>query len=91
MIASLIHMPALTAAWLLTQDRRYGTARLRPSARVVCYASDAHESQPRILAGRAGVSTGRSYGIIDTLHLVEVARAASLVAPQLMKAQNMRR
>jgi hypothetical protein len=31
--------------------------------------------------GVHGVSTGRSYGIIDTLHLVEVARAASLVAP----------
>jgi hypothetical protein len=24
-------------------------------------------------------TTGRSYGIIDTLHLVEVARAASLI------------
>ena len=36
--------------------------------------------------GVHGVSTGRSYGIIDTLHLVEVARAASLVAPKLMNA-----
>jgi hypothetical protein len=35
-----------------------------------------------------GVSTGRSYGIIDTLHLVEVARAASLVAPQTMNAKD---
>jgi len=33
-----------------------------------------------------GVSTGRSYGIIDTLHLAEVARAASLVASAGMKA-----
>jgi hypothetical protein len=31
--------------------------------------------------GVKGVSTGRSYGIIDTLHLVEVARAASIIAP----------
>jgi hypothetical protein len=30
--------------------------------------------------GVHGVSTGRSFGIIDTLHLVEVARAASLIA-----------
>lgn len=34
--------------------------------------------------GVKGVATGRSYGIIDTLHLVEVARAATLVAPALM-------
>jgi hypothetical protein len=31
-----------------------------------------------------GVSTGRSYGIIDTLHLVEVARAASHIAPAML-------
>jgi hypothetical protein len=37
--------------------------------------------------GVHGVSTGRSWGIIDTLHLVEVARAASLVAPQLMTSE----
>jgi hypothetical protein len=31
--------------------------------------------------GVHGVATGRNFGIIDTLHLVEVARAASVVAP----------
>jgi hypothetical protein len=31
-----------------------------------------------------GVSTGRSYGIIDSLHLVEVARAASLLTGKMM-------
>jgi len=35
-----------------------------------------------------GVSTGRSYGIIDTLHLVEVARAASLVSQWGMNAKD---
>jgi hypothetical protein len=34
--------------------------------------------------GVHGVSTGRNYGIIDTLHLVEVARAASHIAPAMM-------
>jgi len=34
--------------------------------------------------GVHGVSTGRSYGIIDTLHLVEVARAASILAPEML-------
>jgi len=37
-----------------------------------------------------GVSTGRSYGIIDTLHLVEVARAASLVRQWGMNAKGPR-
>jgi hypothetical protein len=31
-----------------------------------------------------GVSTGRSYGIIDTLHLVEVARAASVLGQDVL-------
>ena len=35
-----------------------------------------------------GVSTGRSIGIIDTLHLVEVARAASLLTPKMLNAQD---
>jgi hypothetical protein len=34
--------------------------------------------------GVHGVSTGRSYGIIDTLHLVEVARAASILDPTVL-------
>jgi hypothetical protein len=37
--------------------------------------------------GVRGASTGRSYGIIDTLHLAEVARAASLLAPEQMSRQ----
>ncbi|HEY4010298.1 MAG TPA: alginate lyase family protein, partial [Acidobacteriaceae bacterium] len=36
--------------------------------------------------GVHGVSTGRNYGIIDTLHLVEVARAASIVAPEALSS-----
>ena len=37
--------------------------------------------------GVHGVSTGRSYGIIDTLHLVEVGRAAGIVGPSLLSAE----
>jgi hypothetical protein len=81
MIALSIQMPALTAAWLLTHDRRYAdhaAAHLRawfitPKTRM---NTNLEYSQ-----GVHGVSTGRNFGIIDTLHLVEVARAASLVAP----------
>lgn len=36
--------------------------------------------------GVHGVTTGRNYGIIDTLHLVEVARAATVLKPELRPA-----
>ena len=86
MIALSIRMPALTAAWMLTKDRRYGQ-RACDHLRA-WFITPATRMNPNLeySQGVHGVSTGRSYGIIDTLHLVEVARAASLVAPKLMNA-----
>jgi hypothetical protein len=37
-----------------------------------------------------GVSTGRSYGIIDSLHLVEVARAASFLTERVLTNEDAR-
>jgi hypothetical protein len=84
MIALSIQMPALTAAWLLTRDRRYGNHaadHLR-----AWFITPATRMNPNLefSQGVHGVSTGRSYGIIDTLHLVEVARAASILAPIIL-------
>jgi len=86
MIALSIRMPALTAAWLLTKDRRYGQRACEHLR--AWFVTPATRMTPNLeyAQGVHGVSTGRSYGIIDTLHLVEVARAASLVAPKLMNA-----
>ncbi len=86
MIALSIRMPALTAAWLLTGDARYGQqacAHLR-----AWFVTAATRMNPNLeySQGVHGVSTGRSYGIIDTLHLVEVARAASMVGPRMLSA-----
>jgi hypothetical protein len=88
MIALSIRMPALTAAWMLTKDRRYG---LQASEHLrAWFVAPETRMNPNLeySQGVHGVSTGRSYGIIDTLHLVEVARAASLVAPKLMNAED---
>jgi hypothetical protein len=87
MIALSIQMPALTAAWLLTGDRKYGQHacdHLR-----AWFVTPATRMNPNLefSQGVHGVSTGRSYGIIDTLHLVEVARAASVVAPTMLSAE----
>jgi hypothetical protein len=87
MIALSVRMPALTAAYRLTGKRRYGEqacAHLR-----AWFVTPATRMNPNLeySQGVHGVSTGRSWGIIDTLHLVEVARAASLVALHLMTSE----
>ncbi|MGB7190112.1 MAG: alginate lyase family protein, partial [Acidobacteriaceae bacterium] len=71
-----IQMPALTAAWLLTKKREYAEhaiAQLR-----AWFVAPATRMNPNLEYAQAihGISTGRSIGIIDTVHLVEVAQAA---------------
>ena len=88
MVALSIRMPALTAAWMLTRDRRYGRQACEHLR--AWFIAPATRMNPNLefAQGVRGVSTGRSYGIIDTLHLVEVARAASVVAPSLFSAKD---
>jgi hypothetical protein len=88
MVALSIQMPALTAAWLLTGDRSYAQqacAHLR-----AWFVSSETRMNPNLLYAQAvqGSSTGRSYGIIDTLHLVEVARAASFLISGTLSPQD---
>ena len=84
MIALSIQMPALTAAWLLTKDRRY--AKHAGDHLRAWFVTPETRMNPNLefSQGVHGVSTGRSYGIIDTLHLVEVARAASFLGPEAL-------
>jgi hypothetical protein len=70
-----IQMPALAAAWLLTKRRvfaEHAAAHLR-----VWFIEPATRMNANLQYAQAvhGVTTGRSWGIIDTLHLVEVAQA----------------
>jgi hypothetical protein len=83
MVALSIRMPALTAAWLLTGDKRY--AHLAADHLRAWFVTPATRMNPNLQYAQAvqGVSTGRNYGIIDTLHLVEVARAAGFLSPGL--------
>jgi len=76
MIRLSIQMPALTAAWLLTKKREYADhaiAHLR-----AWFVDPATRMDPNLEYAQAihGRNTGRSIGIIDTVHLVEVAQAA---------------
>jgi hypothetical protein len=84
MIALSIQMPALTAAWMLKRDRRYGKAAASHLRAWFITPDTRMNPNLEYSQGVHGVSTGRSYGIIDTLHLVEVARAASILAPEML-------
>ncbi|MDW5265082.1 MULTISPECIES: alginate lyase family protein [Acidobacteriaceae] len=76
-------VPALTAAWELTRERKYAEHAGRHLR--AWFVDPATRMNANLQYAQAifGVSKGRGIGIIDTLHLVEPARAATL----LMSAQ----
>jgi hypothetical protein len=79
MVRMSLIVPAMAAAYQLTRQRKYTDhAALHLRA---WFMDDATRMNPRLLYSQAvkGRSTGRGTGIIDTLHLIEVARAASRV------------
>ena len=72
-----LSVPALTAAWLLTRERRFADQAQRHL--VAWFVDERTRMNPHLLYAQAihGRVTGRGTGIIDTIHLVEVVRAAS--------------
>ena len=71
--------PALAAAWRLTKDQRYSAHFLKHLR--AWFVDPATRMNPNLEYAQAifGVSKGRGTGIIDTLHLVEVVRAARVL------------
>ncbi len=72
-----LQVPALTAAWLITKKTRYAATaadHLR-----AWFVNPDTRMNPNLQYAQAihGITPGRGTGIIDTLHLVEVARSAS--------------
>lgn len=76
-----VQVPALVAAWSLTNDPRYAR-HAAAHLRAWFIDPDTHLN-PNLQYAQAiyGRSTGRGIGIIDTLHLVEVARAIEVLEP----------
>jgi hypothetical protein len=75
-----VQVPALAAAWRLTKDPRYAKhAALHLRA---WFIDPATRMNPNLEYAQAihGRFTGRGIGIIDTIHLVEVARAVEVLA-----------
>ena len=72
-------VPDLASAYVLTGDGRYAVAALRHLN--AWFADPATRMNPNLLYAQAisGRVTGRGIGIIDTVHLVEVARAVEVL------------
>jgi len=74
-----VQVPALVAAWKLTKDARYAKhAALHLRA---WFVDERTRMNPNLQYAQAihGRVTGRGTGIIDTIHLVEVARAVEVM------------
>ena len=74
-----VQVPALAAAWKLTKAKRYAThaaTHLR-----AWFVDERTRMNPNLQYAQAihGRTTGRGIGIIDTIHLVEVARAIEIL------------
>ena len=74
-----VQLPALVAAWKASGDRQYA-AHAQRHARAWFITPDTRMN-PDLRYAQAihGRATGRGTGIIDTIHLVEVARAMALL------------
>jgi len=76
-----VQVPALVAAWKLTRDKRY-VAHAAEHLRA-WFIDERTRMNPHLQFAQAiqGRTTGRGTGIIDTIHLVEVARAIEVMEP----------
>jgi hypothetical protein len=74
-----VQVPALSAAWLITRKELYAAHAVRHLR--AWFVDESTRINPNLEFAQAihGRTTGRGIGIIDTLHLVEVARAAAVL------------
>ena len=74
-----VQVPALAAAWKLTKNQRY--AKHAAKHLRAWFIEEETRMNPSLLYAQAikGRVTGRGIGIIDTIHLVEVARAVEVL------------
>jgi hypothetical protein len=80
MVRMSLIVPALAAAWELTGDKKYAEHASRHLN--AWFVDSATKMSPNLEYAQAifRVNKGRGTGIIDTLHLVEPARAATVLA-----------
>ena len=74
-----VQVPALAAAWTLTKDERYAKHAVEHLR--AWFIDEKTRMNPSLQFAQAihGRFTGRGIGVIDTIHLVEVARAVEIL------------
>jgi hypothetical protein len=79
MIRFSIHVGTLTSAYRLTGDQKYADAAIKHLQ--AWFVDEPTRMNPNLQYAQAikGVSKGRGIGIIDTVHLIEVARSAQIL------------
>jgi hypothetical protein len=79
MVRMSIHVSTLTAAWRITRDPKY--ARHAVDHLRAWFVEEKTRMNPNLQYAQAikGITTGRGIGIIDTIHLVEPARAIAIL------------
>ena len=79
MIRFSIHVGTLTSAFLLNHEQKYADAALKHLQ--AWFVDESTHMNPNLQYAQAiqGVSKGRGIGVIDTVHLVEVARSAKIL------------
>src|SRR5213082_1689748 len=79
MIRFSIRVATLTSAWRITNDAKYAEAALKHIR--AWFVDEKTKMNPNLQYAQAikGITTGRGTGVIDTVHLIEVARSASLL------------
>ncbi len=74
-----VQVPALVAAWRLTGDLRYARHAQRHLDAWIVDPETRMAPHLDFAQALIGINTGRGIGVIDTLHLVEVARAVAVL------------
>lgn len=76
-----VQVPALVAAWKLTKAKHYANHTAEHLS--AWFIDQRTRMNPNLQYAQAihGITTGRGTGIIDTIHLVEVARAVEVLEP----------
>ncbi len=79
MIRFSIHVATLTSAWRITNDAKYSDAAIKHMH--AWFINEKTRMNPNLQYAQAikGITTGRGIGVIDTVHLIEVAKSASLL------------
>ena len=74
-----IQVPALTAAWAITGTRKYAEHAAKHLRAWFIDEPTRMNSNLQYAQAIKGITTGRGIGIIDTIHLVEVARSIEIL------------